>query len=548
MKEINILWFKKDLRIFDNEALCEAIKDNDILPIYIIELDIWSQNTHSDRQWQFCKESLIDLRNALAEIGQPLIIRTGNVINIFDEISSKFKIKGIYSHQETGDWLTYKRDQKVREWALSKNIIWKEFLQFSVFRGNLDRNNWSKKWQKNSEKNLLKAPLKINSINFDIGEIPLDEIFTFKKENCPGRMQGGRKKGLERMQYFFSNKLDSYSKDISSPEKSFDSCSRLSPYICWGCISLKEIFNKANISKNNNSRMLKSRLTWHCHFIQKLESEPELEFREYHPFFKNIREKNNELLYSWSSGNTGFPFIDACMRSLNFNGWINFRMRAMLMSFASYNLWLPWQDSGSELANKFVDYEPGIHWNQCQMQSGTTSINTNRIYNPIKQGKDHDPQGKFIKKWIPELKDISLNFIHEPWLLSRFNKEEYEQINYIRPIIDIPKSTKAAKRKIQEITKKDGYWDISKEIYLKHGSRKRLRKNINNKKIISKAIKSIIEEEIVSSLREKKETLLKKISTKLISEEKVSEELAINSAKEGFEEVERLLANHSEAV
>ncbi len=135
MKEINILWFKKDLRIFDNEALCEAIKDNDILPIYIIELDIWSQNTHSDRQWQFCKESLIDLRNALTEIGQPLIIRTGNVINIFDEISSKFKIKGIYSHQETGDWLTYKRDQKVREWALSKNIIWKEFLQFSVFRG-----------------------------------------------------------------------------------------------------------------------------------------------------------------------------------------------------------------------------------------------------------------------------------------------------------------------------------------------------------------------------------------------------------------------------
>ena len=96
-------------------------------------------------------------------------------------------------------------------------------------------------------------------------------------------MQGGRKKGLERMQYFFSNKLDSYSKDISSPEKSFDSCTRLSPYICWGCISLKEIFKKANISKNNNSRMLKSRLTWHCHFIQKLESEPELEFREYHP-------------------------------------------------------------------------------------------------------------------------------------------------------------------------------------------------------------------------------------------------------------------------
>jgi len=127
------------------------------------------------------------------------------------------------------------------------------------------------------------------------------------------------------------------------------------------------------------------------------------------------------------------------------------------------------------------------------MQSGTTSINTNRIYNPIKQCKDHDPQGEFIKKWIPELKDISVNFIHEPWLLSRFNQEEYEQINYIRPIIEIANSTKTAKKKIQEITKKDGYWDISKEIYLKHGSRKSLRKNINNKKIVSKEKEKLYE-------------------------------------------------------
>ena len=145
MKEINILWFKKDLRIFDNEALCEAIKDNDILPIYIIELDIWSQNTHSDRQWQFCKECIIDLRNSLKAIGQPLIVRTGKVLEIFEEISHKFNIKGIYSHQETGDYFSYKRDQEVRKWASKKKIIWKEYLQFSVFRGNLDRNNWSKK-------------------------------------------------------------------------------------------------------------------------------------------------------------------------------------------------------------------------------------------------------------------------------------------------------------------------------------------------------------------------------------------------------------------
>ena len=480
MKDINILWFKKDLRVTDNEALIESLKDRDVLPIYIVERELWEQKTYSDRQWQFCKESLLDLRNSLLKIGQPLIIRTGKVVEIFDNISNKFNIRGIYSHQETGDYFTYKRDQEVRKWASMKKIIWKEYLQFSVFRGTLDRDNWSKKWTKNMERKLFIEPSKINPIEIDTGEIPPDNFFCFKDDLCKGRLKGGRRNGLKRMEYFFDSKLNSYSKNISSPEKSFDSCSRLSPYISWGCISLREIYEKANLIKNANSKMLKSRLTWHCHFIQKLESEPELEFREFHPYFQKLRKKDNDLLPLWSAGKTGFPFVDACMRSLNFNGWLNFRMRAMLMSFASYNLWIPWQESGSELASKFIDYEPGIHWNQCQMQSGTTSININRIYNPIKQGKDHDPNGDFIKKWVPEIKNYPDNFIHEPWLMEKFNSREYANSEYIKPIIDLLKTTKHARKKMQEITQKDGYWDISKGIYKKHGSRRKPIKKIKN--------------------------------------------------------------------
>ncbi|KGF90217.1 Deoxyribodipyrimidine photolyase [Prochlorococcus marinus str. MIT 9107] len=156
------------------------------------------------------------------------------------------------------------------------------------------------------------------------------------------------------------------------------------------------------------------------------------------------------------------------------------------MSFASYNLWLPWQDSGSELAKKFVDYESGIHWNQYQMQSGRTSINTNRIYNPIKQVKDHDPKGEFIKKWVPELKNIADNFIHEPWLLSKFNIEEYIKLDYIAPIVEITKTSREARKKIQLATQQKGYWDISKKIYKKHGSRKKIATNRIPKKIIDK--------------------------------------------------------------
>ena len=472
MHEINICWFKKDLRVEDNEALYESSKDYDVLPIYIIEKEKWQQSSHSYRQWKFCKECLIDLKEDLNSIGQPLIIRIGDVINIFEEIKEIFKVMGIYSHQETGDFLSYKRDQKVRKWSNENNIPWREYIQFGVFRGPLKRDEWAKTHKKHFEKKIIRISKVFKALPFKEEKIPSNNFFNFENDSCDSKYKGGRKEALKRLNYFLDNEIHSYGKNISNPDKSYFSCSRLSPYITMGCISLKEVLKHTKLLKTKDSKMFTSRLFWHCHFIQKLETQPELEFKEYHPYFENIRIKNDYFLEAWSEGKTGFPFLDACMRSLNHNGWINFRMRAMLMSFASYNLWIPWQESGLKLAQKFIDYEPGIHWNQCQMQSGTTSINTNRIYNPIKQGKDHDPKGTFIKKWVPELKDISEDLIHEPWLINNIDIYDSQTVNYVKPIIDLKLTSRRARKLLFQISLKKGYWDISKTIYEKHGSRK----------------------------------------------------------------------------
>ena len=150
--------------------------------------------------------------------------------------------------------------------------------------------------------------------------------------------------------------------------------------------------------------------------------ELEAHFATTKPLFRLICCCNdcNAILHwaAWKNGTTGYPFVDACMRYLRTNGWINFRMRAMLVSFASYQLWLDWKKTSKHLAKLFTDYEPGIHYSQFQMQSGTTGINTLRIYNPLKQSYDHDPQGYFIKKWVPELSDIPNKYIHEPWTMT----------------------------------------------------------------------------------------------------------------------------------
>ena len=244
-------------------------------------------------------------------------------------------------------------------------------------------------------------------------------------------------------------------------------------------------------------RSFDSRLHWHCHFIQKLETEPLFETQNMLPVFDGLRENafNEDYFEAWKSGNTGYPFIDACMRCLRHTGWLNFRMRAMLVSFSSYQLWLHWQRPAWHLAQCFTDYEPGIHYSQIQMQSGTTGINTLRIYNPVKQSQDQDPKGVFIKRWVPELAEYNDEYIHEPWTMPVAMQQQKGCIigtSYPQPIVEHVAALREARAKFTAFKQHHPeFWQQAQALNAKHGSRKRKAKSKTkgtNKKIANTRI------------------------------------------------------------
>ena len=459
---LQLVWFKRDLRLEDHRPLVEALAIGDVLPLYIVEPEFWLQLDASGRQWEFCREALLDLQRAMADLGQPLVIRCGDAVAVLERARRQLGVTGLWSHEETGNDWTYSRDRRVAAWARHQSIPWREIPQFGVIRPLRSRKGWAQRWEAQMAESITPAPSRLVPLQgLSAGEPPTSSELGLDPDHCPHRQQGGRHAGLNELEDFLQQRVEHYCRSISSPNKAFTGCSRLSAYLTWGCLSMREVLQRSRVMQGRGVRSFGSRLHWHCHFIQKLEDQPSIEWQDFHPFMRDLRDADADRLIAWAEGKTGVPFVDACMRALRAHGWINFRMRAMLMSFASYNLWLPWRDSGLHLARQFVDYEPGIHWSQCQMQSGSTSINTIRIYNPIKQGRDHDPDGVFIRRWCPELADVPAVHLHEPWAF-----------NGVNPIVDCADSARQAKEMIFAIRRSAGFDRHADAIQRRHGSRR----------------------------------------------------------------------------
>ena len=458
-----LVWFKRDLRIYDHPALARASGLGAVLPLYIVEPDYWALPDTSARQWDFTAECLTDLRGQLGSVGAPLVVRVGEAVEVLSRICRQNAITRIISHEETGNHWTYARDLAVKAWARGIGMQWDELPQSGVVRRLRGRNGWAGQRGAYMAADQMESPAALQPVaGVEPGLIPQARALKLADDRCPHRQSGGRTHALGMMDSFLTVRGEPYRFAMSSPVTGERACSRLSGHIALGSVSLREVVQTTTARQalrpggrwGGSLASFQSRLAWRDHFMQKLEDQPSIESRCLQRAAEQLRPRGSDpaRLAAWEHGETGLPFLDACMRYLAATGWLNFRMRSMVMSCASYHLWLDWRCTGAILARRFTDYEPGIHWPQVQMQSGTTGMNTPRIYNPVKQGWDQDPTGAFTRRWVPELAAVPDAYLQEPWKWAGAGSVLGRR--YPDPIVDVASAGRAARDAVWGLRRK----------------------------------------------------------------------------------------------
>ncbi len=451
----------------DNPALGAALNDPlKLLLVYAYEPTIWDDAHYAERHQNFIKESLADLNKGFLKYNTEILCVESEIISFFKNLLQKYDIATVYSTEETGLEITYTRDLNFATFCDTNTITWKEFQNNGVIRGIKNRATWRENWYSYMTAEMARPKLERSNLAC-IEEIEhLKAHFKcFPTQTDVHQYQiGGIFQAYKWLNSFFEDRIAHYSDYISKPELARTGCSRLSPYFAWGNLSIREVYQRALVLKKNTNfkkqyNAFISRLRWQSHFIQKFEMEHRMEFEAINKGFLNLEQPlNDEFVTRWKAGSTGYPLVDASIRCVVETGYINFRMRSMIVSFLTHHLFQHFTTISAWLARQFLDFEPGIHYGQIQMQSGFTGTNTVRVYNPVKNAHDHDNEAVFIKKYVPELRRLPVHLAIEPWTISEMEETFYGfsyGIDYPERIVDIAETRRIALQKLYGHRKSD---------------------------------------------------------------------------------------------
>ena len=402
--EINIFIFRRDFRIHDNLALNSLIKDcgnKNIYPIFIFNpAQIYPNNNpyFSNNCVQFMIESLDDLDKNIH-----VNYYEGVDIDILTKLSSKYKIKSIAYNKDYSPF-AIKRDSIIEEWANKNGIRIITEEDYTLYNMGTIQNNQNKPYQVFTPFYKKSLSLKVNDVQ-KLAVKSINVIKNIKKfdkhkyytANDDLAVRGGRDKALIRLK----NVMTDYAKFRDYP--GLDKTTKLSAYIKFGCVSIREVYHNYNDAKE-----LQRELIWREFYANILYYFPYVLGNSFKEKYDTIKWTNNkEWFKKWCEGKTGYEMVDAGMNQLNKTGWMHNRLRMITAMFLTKDLLIDWRWGEKYFASKLVDYDPASNnggW-QWSASTGTDSQPYFRIFNPELQLKKYDKEYEYIKRWIPNYED-----------------------------------------------------------------------------------------------------------------------------------------------
>lgn len=468
---MQIVWFKRDLRTTDHaplvRAMVEASSAGSVLPLYLHEPFWWAQPDTSGQHQAFSRECVTDLAGQLKALGGTLFEPVGDAVTVLEALWQQTRFSKLLSYQETGLGHTFERDKAVKAWCKTRGVAWLEFSQNGVYRGAQFREKGFS-FRRHLTDLLTQAvqlPAELSWVTPPWGNAALPAV----RQDKPWRQRGGRSQAMALLAAFLSpEKLLAYPRAISSPNTALEGCSRLSPYLAFGVLSdgeviralyekrlalLEHLSEEKQQSLDQAVKFFVERLYWRAAYHQSFELNVE---SEHQPELSTLAGHREGVfipawLEAWKAGRTGVPYVDAAMRMLAQTGWVNMRLRGTVSSFALNELWLPWREVGLHLAREFLDYDGAIHWSQVQIQAGSAAGCEPLSYDPRKQARDHDPQGAFVRQWVPELANVPMDYLVEPWTMSPRVQAQtgcHIGVDYPAPLVNLAQAHAAARERV----------------------------------------------------------------------------------------------------
>jgi deoxyribodipyrimidine photo-lyase len=432
---VGIVLFTRDLRVTDNPALWYAVHDHDqVVPLFVLDEAILGGNYNRPNRAAFLAESLADLDSSLRDRGAGLVVRRGRTVAEVAELARRTGAAAVHVAGDASAFAQH-RQERLRatldcDLVLHDDSVFVHGPGAILPSGGNDHmavfSAFHRRWSEAERRSVLTAPRRIAMPRAARGRLPK------AADICPGdtsphRAAGGEIEGRRRLQSWLRSHAHDY--DALHDNLAADGTSRLSPYLHFGCLSPLDVISREGVHPD-----FVRQVCWRDFHAQVLAARPASTSRDYRPRGDRWRRSERDFT-AWQHGRTGLPLVDAGMRQLADEGWMHNRARLIVAHVLAKTMYLDWRLGAQHFVDLLLDGDVANNTMNWQWVAGTgTDSRYNRTYNITTQAKKYDPDGDYVRRYVPELRAIEGFAVHEPWKLP---PDTRQALDYPEPIVDV---------------------------------------------------------------------------------------------------------------